>query len=150
IMGWLKKLASFVGIAREEDRHEQDDDSVGATPSSPPFIAATSSHHLPRRGFSVPVEKAPPPSLLVYCPDGNGGIQGLGSYAKRLRMDEDGDVADEFLDEVLPDKLDHHRPPFPRFEVKCSTKPARVKKLRLLSNGKIEHLVEKEGESEWM
>lgn len=29
-------------------------------------------------------------------------LQGLRWYAKRLQVDEDGDVADEFLDEVLP------------------------------------------------
>ncbi len=32
---------------------------------------------------------------IVYCPDGTGGIQSL--PPSRLRMDEDGDMADEFI-----------------------------------------------------
>lgn len=71
--------------------------------------------------------------------------QGLRWYARRLRIDEDGDVADEFLDEV-----EEHDRPFPRFEVKYSTKPAKVKNLALLPNGKIQHLVEYQGRLEWM
>ena len=32
---------------------------------------------------------------IVYCPDGTGGIQSL--PPSRLLMDEDGDMADEFI-----------------------------------------------------
>lgn len=62
-------------------------------------------------------------------------------YAKRLKIDEDGDVADEFLEEVLPDE-NHYRTPFPRFAVKHSTMPAEVKKLALTLDGKIEQCVQ--------
>ncbi|KAB5512596.1 hypothetical protein DKX38_029624 [Salix brachista] len=44
-------------------------------------------------------------------------IWGLRWYAKRLRIDEDGDVANEFFDEVLPDtssSIDEHHKPLPR------------------------------------
>ena len=79
--------------------------------------------------------------------------QGLRWYARRLKMDEDGDVADEFLDEVSPDTLRSvgaHKNPAPRFEVKNSTKPVKVRNLELLPNGKIHHLVEHHGKLEWL
>ncbi|XVF11021.1 hypothetical protein REPUB_Repub07fG0233300 [Reevesia pubescens] len=57
------------------------------------------------------------------------GILGLKWYAKCLRIDEDGDVADEFLDEVLPETPgaasgENEQKPFPKFEVKYSTRPS--------------------------
>lgn len=74
-------------------------------------------------------------------------------YARRLKIDEDGDVADEFLDELSPHvsrSVEAHERPVPRFEVKCGAKPAIVKNLALLPNGKIQHLVEYQGRLEWL
>ncbi|KAG6432522.1 hypothetical protein SASPL_104099 [Salvia splendens] len=200
-MGLFKKIAGFFGLAKDEDQQHRDGDAA-PPPFSVPYAAAAtaSAHHLPRRGFSVPVqvpvERGPPPPLLVFCPSGDGGVQfdtvlelnaifptcdlcvcgfqfksesldmctylltdqvdndkGLRWYTRRLRIDEDGDLADEFLDEVPPEtsrSVEALESPAPRFEVKCSTKPAKVRNLELLPNGKIQHLVEHQGRLEWL
>lgn len=63
-------------------------------------------------------------------------------------MDEDGDVADEFLDEVLsemPEALaDHHKTPA-KFKLKHDTKPVKVKKQILLDGKIIPQCVEHQG-----
>ncbi|GMP95533.1 hypothetical protein CsSME_00044545 [Camellia sinensis var. sinensis] len=80
---------------------------------------------------------------------------GLKWYAKRLKIDEEGDVADEFLDEILPeptsasDMVDQHRP-FPRFEVKFVARPAKVRKQALAADGKIQQGVEYQGKLQWV
>ncbi|CAH2079317.1 unnamed protein product [Thlaspi arvense] len=60
---------------------------------------------LPRKGFGVPVqvavERSDPGPILQPCAASDGGVQGLRWYSMRLKMDEDRDVADEFLE-------DHH------------------------------------------
>ncbi|KAL0351620.1 UNVERIFIED_CONTAM: hypothetical protein Scaly_1550700 [Sesamum calycinum] len=163
-MGLFKRLAGLLGFGRDEEQHHHHQEdaapeaAIPASSSGPDAAAAPApAQHLPRKGFSVPVqvpvERAPPPPLLVFCPAGDGGLQGLRWYARRLRIDEDGDVADEFLDEVLPDmsmSTEEHNRPLPRFEVKYSTRPAKVKNLALLPNGKIQHLVEHQGRLEWV
>ncbi|KAK4390933.1 hypothetical protein Sango_2156600 [Sesamum angolense] len=193
-MGLFKRLAGLLGFGRDEEQHHHQEDAaaeaaIPASSSGPDAAAASApAQHLPRKGFSVPVqvpvERAPPPPLLVFCPAGDGGLQlkfsdikylnvehkflvsdlvrmigsiesqkGLRWYARRLRIDEDGDVADEFLDEVLPNmsmSTEEHNRPLPRFEVKYSTRPAKVKNLALLPNGKIQHLVEHQGRLEWV
>ncbi|KAL1543685.1 hypothetical protein AAHA92_20627 [Salvia divinorum] len=162
-MGLFKKIAGLFGLGKDEDQQHRDGDAAAETAAPPPFsvpsaeAATASAQHLPRRGFSVPVqvpvERGPPPPLLVFCPSGDGGVQGLRWYAGRLRIDEDGDVADEFLDEVPPESsrgVAAHESPVPRFEVKYSTKPAKVRSLALLPNGKIQHLVEHQGKLEWL
>ncbi|KAJ6695295.1 PHOSPHOLIPID HYDROPEROXIDE GLUTATHIONE PEROXIDASE [Salix koriyanagi] len=69
------------------------------------------------------------------------------------RIDEDGDVADEFFDEVLPDSsssIDEHHKPLPRFEVKYSTRPAKIKKQMMSHEGKIQLRVEHQGRLRWI
>ncbi|KAL2489316.1 uncharacterized protein Fot_42608 [Forsythia ovata] len=113
--------------------------------------------HLPRKGFSVPVqvavERAQLGPIIVPCNSGDGGLQGLRWYARRLRIDEDGDVADEFLDELPADmsmSTENNNRKLPRFEVKYSTKPAKVRNQALLPNGKIQQHVEYQGRLEWV
>ncbi|XP_061980978.1 uncharacterized protein LOC133701166 isoform X2 [Populus nigra] len=79
--------------------------------------------------------------------------KGLRWYAKRLRIDEDGDVADEFFDEVLPDtssSVDEQHKPLPRFEVKYSTRPAKIKMQMMSHDGKIQQRVEHQGRLQWV
>lgn len=57
--------------------------------------------------------------------------QGLRWYSMRLRIDEDGDVADEFLE-------DHNCKTLPR---KCKTKAAKVRGLVISSDGKLQPLM---------
>lgn len=72
--------------------------------------------------------------------------QGLDWYVKRLKMDEDGDLADEFLDEVSSEKpeghaVDHHKTQA-RFKPNNATKSVRVKKQILLDGKIIPQIVE--------
>lgn len=148
----------FFGSGKDEEQHhEAVADARIASGSSPVAAEFPAAHHLPRKGFSVPVqvpvERAPLPPLLVPCPEGDGGLQGLNWYANRLRIDEDGDVAHEFLDEDSSDistSMEEQNRPLPRFKVKYSTKRAKVKKQELLPNGSIRHLVEHHGRQEWV
>ncbi|KAL8141780.1 hypothetical protein V2J09_014812 [Rumex salicifolius] len=53
---------------------------------------------------------------------------GLKWYAKRLRIDEDGDVADEFLDQVSNDAahtIEGEPKSLPKFQVKYTTQPVK-------------------------
>lgn len=158
-MGLIKKLAGFLGFARDEVQIE-DAESADASLSSSGVAAAATAvpvQHLPRKGFSVPVqvpvERAQLGPVIVPCNSGEGGIQGLRWYARRLRIDEDGDVADEFLDEVPADtsmNTENHNRKLPRFEVKYNAKPAKVRSQVLLPNGKIQQQVEYQGRLEWV
>ncbi|KAJ4848012.1 hypothetical protein Tsubulata_009340 [Turnera subulata] len=165
-MRFFKRLAGLLGFVKDDGTHEvrdhhnnhshhhhqdQEDHSLNhhhqQQPNHQPRPAG------PRKGFAVPVQVAVDrPHLgpvLLPCTSGDGGVQGLRWYAKRLRIDEDGDVADEFLEEVLPetstnDADDQHKP-LPRFEVKYSTRSAKVKNQVLSADGKIEHRIEHQG-----
>lgn len=161
-MGLFKRLAGFLGLARDDHNHHQEDAApipAHVLPSVPPVAAAATPppNHVPRKGFSVPVqvpvERTPIPPLLVFCPAGDGGLQGLRWYTRRLRIDEDGDIADEFLDEVsqdMPISMEEQNRTLPRFKVKYNTKPAKVRNLALLPNGKLNHLIEYQGKLEWV
>ncbi|OMO93180.1 hypothetical protein COLO4_17061 [Corchorus olitorius] len=88
-------------------------------------------------------------------PDVVHAHSGLKWYAKRLRVDEDGDVADEFLEEVLPETLvtasaENEQKPFPKFQVKYSTKPAKVRTRVMSHDGKLQPCVEYQGRLQWV
>lgn len=58
------------------------------------------------------------------------GYQGLQWYSEKLMMDEDGDVAQEFLDEVVSHASGSHSGytrSLPSFKTKVKTRPARLK-----------------------
>ena len=67
------------------------------------------------------------------------GLQGLQWYAEKLKMDEDGDVAQEFLIEAItsPSALDSHN-----LEVKIPAKPIRLKGPICIMNGNVYQYVE--------
>ncbi|RAL54733.1 unnamed protein product [Cuscuta campestris] len=159
-MGLFKRIVGFLGFAKDEAQ-ELNEGNGDADKVSPDAVeaAAARAQHLPRKGFSipiqVPVEKPPPPGPILFpCTSGDGGIQGLRWYAKRLRVDEDGDVADEFISEILPQNLsteEGQKRPFPRFEAKCHTRHAKVRNQALISPaGKIQVCVELHGRLEWL
>jgi len=158
-MGFLRRIAGFLGFAKDDHEHKDEDDENNNDENSDsqahnrPHFQDTG---LPRRGFGVPVQvvvdRPPIGPVLGPCNPGDGGVQGLRWYAKRLKIDDDGDVADEFLDEVLPEtstNTEHHQKPFPRFEVKYSTRPAKVKNLVVSPDGKIQQYVEHQGKLQW-
>jgi hypothetical protein len=62
-------------------------------------------------------------------------------------------VADEFFDEVLPDtssSVEEQHKPLPRFEVKYSTRPAKIKTQMMSHDGKIQQRVEHQGRLQWV
>ncbi|KAL4342216.1 hypothetical protein GQ457_08G025420 [Hibiscus cannabinus] len=126
-----RRLAGLLGLKDQEN----DPHNNNQTPHNRTVLQETG---LPRRGFSVSVQVAAarpqPGPVLLPCNSCDGGIQGLKWYARRLKMDEDGDVADEFLDEVLPETLgsadvENEQKPLPKFQVKYNTRPANAKTL---------------------
>lgn len=114
-MGLFKRLAGILGLAKDEDQHHRDTDAAASGAAPPPFsvppaaaaTAASSAQHLPRRGFSVPVqvpvERGPPAPLLVFCPAGDGGIQVCSARNRGIVSFEFGvldlrfDIVDGFL-----------------------------------------------------
>ncbi|KAJ7944606.1 Phospholipid hydroperoxide glutathione peroxidase [Quillaja saponaria] len=155
-MGFLRKVAGFLGFAKD-DHHDAKAEAEDETDDQAPSRVNFHDTGLPRKGFSVPVQVAVERSqigpLLAPCASGDGGVQGLRWYAKRLRIDEDGDVADEFLDEVLPETLvmtEDHREQLGRFKLRHSTKPAKIKSQVLSQDGKFQLCVEHRGRLQWV
>ncbi|KAJ0236823.1 Phospholipid hydroperoxide glutathione peroxidase [Hirschfeldia incana] len=158
-MGFLKKLAGVFGFGQEAVKNEEEDggddtvidsgDGDKRRENNQPRFRETG---LPRRGFGVPVQVAVERSqlgpVLQPCSAGDGGIQGLRWYTKRLRVDEDGDVADEFLeegDQPTNGEDDHSSKTMPRLEAKRKTKPAKVRRLVVSSDGKLQQCIEHQG-----
>ncbi|KAL6511933.1 hypothetical protein OROGR_021530 [Orobanche gracilis] len=92
-MGLFRRLAGLLGLTRDEEQQQHDDAAAAAAvPASSsgaaPEAAFASAQHLPHRDFSVPVqvpvERSPPPPLLVFCPAGDGGIQYHVTYEERI------------------------------------------------------------------
>lgn len=79
-------------------------------------------------------------------------VQGFWWYGRRLRIDEDGDVADEFLDEILSPTSsgDESRAAQPRFEVKYTTRPAPVRKQAITIDGNVHPSMEFQGLLRWV
>eukprot|EP00250_Pteridium_aquilinum_P006019 c16014_g1_i2 orf=132-749(+) len=79
---------------------------------------------------SVPVHNEPFAPVVIECTPGSGGVQGLQWYSEKLMMDEDGDVAQEFLDEVISQASGPHAGytrMLPSFKIKMKTRPAKLK-----------------------
>ncbi|CAH9101330.1 unnamed protein product [Cuscuta epithymum] len=159
-MGLFRKLAGFLGFVKDEA--EQVHEENGNGDANPPYSEAAveaQAHHLPRKGFSIPIQvqaekPALPGPIISPCTLGDGGVQGLRWYGKGLKVDEDGDVADEFISEIPPENLgieQGQKRQFPRFEVKYQTRQAKVRNQALLSpDGKIQLFVELHGRLEWI
>ncbi|KAG7532456.1 hypothetical protein ISN45_Aa08g001380 [Arabidopsis thaliana x Arabidopsis arenosa] len=148
-MGFLKKLTGILGFGhndgggghgavREEDGDGGDNtgtvsgDGDKRREENQPRFRETG---LPRKGFGVPVqvavERSNPGPILQPCAASDGGIQGLRWYSMRLKIDEDGDVADEFLEDNNCKTLSR----------KCKTKAAKVRGLVISSDGKLQPLM---------
>ncbi|KAF3592518.1 hypothetical protein DY000_02024700 [Brassica cretica] len=142
-MGFLKKLTGIFGFGHNDGGHGVEDgagDNTGKVSGdgdkhrdgNQPRFRETG---LPRKGFGVPVqvavERSSPGPILQPCPASDGVVQGLRWYSMRLKIDEDGDVADEFLE-------DHTCKDLPR---RCRTKAAKVSGLVISSDGKLQPLM---------
>ncbi|XP_077236985.1 uncharacterized protein LOC143878592 [Tasmannia lanceolata] len=137
-MRFLRRIAGIFGFLKDENHDKNENEKEDRE------VKEETRHHRPTKGFNV--YQGP---VLSPCNLGEGGVQGLGWYAKRLRIDEDGDVADEFLNEVLPEALDNQRAS-PKFELKYSTRPAKVRKQIIAVDGNIHQSVEYKGRLQWV
>ncbi|KAK8505671.1 hypothetical protein V6N13_073352 [Hibiscus sabdariffa] len=153
-MRFFRRIAGLLGFVRDDAHEVKDQESDNETPGNRLVFQETD---LPRKGFSVPiqvvVDRFQTGPVLLPCTSGDGVVQGLKWYAKRLRID-DGDVADEFLDEVLPEtsgaaSAENEQKPYPKFEVKYSTRRAKVKTQVMSNDGKIQQCVEYQGRLQW-
>ncbi|CAA7393243.1 unnamed protein product [Spirodela intermedia] len=157
-MGFLRRMAGMLGLVHGEDggdvAEEEDREGVGEDKRRADSSAAASAN---RRGFSVqvpvPVERPQVGPVFVPCDVGEGGVQGFKWHGRRLRIDEDGDVADEFFDEVLPvgpsAATENPRPP-PTFRVKHATRRAVVRSQMVSADGTVRHGVELRGQLLWV
>lgn len=77
--------------------------------------------------------------------------QGFRWYTRRLRIDEDGDVANEFLDEVAPEVSPANLVVFPKFQVKHNTQPTAMamRKQVVAVDGNIHQSLEYRGKLQW-
>ncbi|KAK4745252.1 hypothetical protein SAY87_011564 [Trapa incisa] len=142
-MGIFRKISGLLGFGKDDANRggEGEEEGVDQNCKGSEFQPTG----LPRKGFSVPVQVAVERTnlgpVLVPCDSGDGGVQGFRWYAKRLRIDEDGDVAHEFIDEVSSGTEDHKRQ-YPKFNVRYSTQPAKVMEQVMSVDGRIQHCVE--------
>ncbi|KAM3295935.1 hypothetical protein ACQJBY_038325 [Aegilops geniculata] len=163
-MGFFRRIAGIFGGSRDDADHHHDAGGGGGGGGDVPHekvaaaaAAAAASGHATRRGFSVqvpvPVDRPAAGPVLAPCPAGDGGVQGFRWYTRRLRIDEDGDVADEFLDEVLPESSNNNgASPAGRFQVKYNTRPTALamRKQTVAVDGDIRHCVEHQGQLQWV
>ncbi|KAL8244557.1 hypothetical protein R6Q59_010815 [Mikania micrantha] len=148
-MGFWKKFTGFLGFGPESNAEHEDENETNGN-----SVEETHNHdysNLPHKGFSVqvPVDRVHQIGpVLLPCAAGDGGVQGLEWYARRLKVDEDGDVADEFLEEVYPETSSntlHKQFQYPKIVVKLNAKPARSRNPVLTREGTIQQLVEHQG-----
>ncbi|KAI5082961.1 hypothetical protein GOP47_0002704 [Adiantum capillus-veneris] len=94
---------------------------------------------------SVPVCHEPFTPVVIECTPGSGGVQGLQWYSEKLMVDEDGDVAQEFLDEVTSQasgpQVGYNRL-LPSFRLKLKTRPAKLKGSMCTYDGNVVQIVE--------
>ncbi|KAL4590837.1 hypothetical protein LXL04_003780 [Taraxacum kok-saghyz] len=155
-MGLFKKLVGLLGFGNHEHEVNKEHDGDNDIGGNNHVNSVEEIHHhnysnIPRKGFSVPVQVPVDRAhqigpVLVPCVAGDGGVQGLGWYARRLRIDEEGDVADEFVEEKFPEAEEtHEKQVFPKFEVKLNTKSAKARNPVLSREGTIQQHVEYRG-----
>ncbi|KAL5724355.1 hypothetical protein ACHQM5_007627 [Ranunculus cassubicifolius] len=157
-MKFFRRIAGIFGFIKDEPHEEEHETTTDhQNPNYHP--------RPPTKGFSVQVpvavDRAHLGPILTPSNLADGGVQGLKWYAKRLRIDEDGDVADEFLDEVLPEVVDmpastntadDQRPitSKPKFEIKYRTRPAKVRTQVISVDGRVQSSVEFQGRLQWV
>ncbi|KAK9716222.1 hypothetical protein RND81_06G219200 [Saponaria officinalis] len=161
-MGFFRKFAGFLGFGSHNEAHEtrdEDDDHNNNNNFSNSDDIRRNRMNVdpipagPRKGFGVPVQI--PVSVgpnLVPC-NGDGGVQGLRWYAAHLRIDEDGDVADEFLFEVSQETSSvpqDQANPTPKFQAKRNARRAKIKQQVFTPDGKLQHCVDYQGQLQWV
>ncbi|KAH9302327.1 hypothetical protein KI387_013910 [Taxus chinensis] len=106
MVGFVKKILGHLGLWKEEnnDRQQQHQQQNNHYQQQEPSVNNTDDS---RQGFRMrmpmPTTETVPQGPVVHqCWGNDGGVQGFRWYAQKLQVDEDGDIAEEFLNEVLP------------------------------------------------
>jgi len=144
--GFVKRLLGRLGtlFVKEENNEKQ---------QQPPV--SVNDCVKPSQGFSVkiavPADSVPQGPVVCQCLSGDGGVQGFSWYSQKLQVDEDGDFAEEFLNEVLPDLTgsDGSRE-VPRLKVNPSTNPAKLASRMFTESGIVYQSVEHAGGLRWV
>lgn len=135
--GFFKRVFGHFGLFKDNHLEQQ---SAEIPPSG--FPDATRRSVLKEKGrFLAPV--------ISQCTYGAGGVQGLQWYAEKLMMDEDGDVAQEFLNEVIPQPPVNGTCNSSNFEVKLPTQPVKLKGPLCTSNGNVHQSIESSTGVHW-
>eukprot|EP00250_Pteridium_aquilinum_P024357 c28967_g1_i1 orf=383-802(-) len=131
--GFFRRLFGHFGHfgVFKDDNHQEEQSAEEATPSA--FIATRSVFKEQRRALAP---------VVSQCTPGAGGVQGLQWYAEKLMMDEDGDVAQEFLNEVILQPPAGGTRNSSNFEVKLPTKPVKLKGPLCTLNGNVHQSIE--------
>ncbi|RZS12674.1 hypothetical protein BHM03_00044170 [Ensete ventricosum] len=168
-MRLLRRIAGLLGLAREEDDARRGkegsggggrgggagDGAGGEERTSTSGAAGCSAAAAARGGFGVQVpvavERPALSPVLVPCEPGEGGVQGFKWYTRRLRIDEDGDVANEFLDEVALVVSPENLVILSKFQVKHNTQPTAMamRKQVIAVDGNIHQSLEFQGKLQW-
>ncbi|XP_010941232.1 uncharacterized protein [Elaeis guineensis] len=156
-MGFFRRIAGFLGLVRDEANEaaaggrgggEEEEEDKRTGKSLPRSRAKGFSVHVP-----VTVERPSVGPVLIPCGPGEGGVQGFGWYTRRLRIDEDGDVADEFLHEIVPQASSTDKQMTrPRLQVKYSSWPTAqaMRKQVIAVDGNIKLCSEYQGKLRWV
>ncbi|KAJ0964349.1 hypothetical protein J5N97_029471 [Dioscorea zingiberensis] len=152
-MGFFKRMAGILGFVREGLHGGADDEEEGAAEDG-----GRKAKDVPRRGMkgfgdtvSVDGDRPSLGPVLIPCNLGEGGVQGLRWYARQFLIDEDGDAADEFLNEIsLPENQITQTQTAAKFEINFSTKPAAIRKQTISTDGNIHQIMMYQGRTEWV
>ncbi|KAI3692053.1 hypothetical protein L6452_31862 [Arctium lappa] len=122
----LNRFCEFIGYRNHRVNGDSKDGNDANVPNNSNSVEEKPhcvDSNLRRKGISVSVQVLDDRAheigpVIVSCPAGDGGIQGLNWRTRRLKIDEDGDVADEFL-EIFPETSSNtqglHQPTFSKF-----------------------------------
>ncbi|XP_072985357.1 uncharacterized protein [Typha latifolia] len=153
-MGFLRRVAGLFGLGRDE-AHEATDGGAGGEGGDDRTANTAASSTTRGFGVQIPVAVDRPVAgpVLVACDLGEGGVQGFRWYTRRLRIDEDGDVADEFLDEIVTEmSCTDNQIAVPKFQVKYNTRPTALamRKQTVAIDGNIRQSLEYRGKLRWV
>ncbi|XP_072993457.1 uncharacterized protein [Typha latifolia] len=156
-MRLLRRIASIFGLAGD-DHHEASGGDVRGSGQEGGDRTVKIAPQGPARAYSVqvPVAVDKPTTarpIIVPCDIGDGGVQGYKWYTRRLRIDDDGDVADEFLYEIPStiSSTDNQIAP-PKFQINYNTRPTvlAMRKQTVAIDGNIQQSLEYRGQLRWV
>eukprot|EP01018_Ginkgo_biloba_P008154 Gb_40697 [translate_table: standard] len=132
---FIKKLLGHIGLFREGN------DKQTTAKANKDFEVK----------MAVPIPRVSQGPVLCQRVSGDGGVQGFRWYAEKLQVDEDGDIAEEFLNEIIPEITrsgDLRKPS--GFEVKLSTRSVNLRSHTCSVDGNVHQCVEHRGKLRWV